>query len=285
MRQGKYKRVYLFLKRASRGFILSLKPNKIQGRFVGPRVLVNSIPKSGTHLVDQLLEEFPLVRPALCRTVREKPSDKLLDINFEERESIRVKKILSILKGQYMRAHMPLSKALSDGLSQAGNVKTILIVRDPRSVVVSQYKYISDIDVTHPTHDIINQYENISDKLRACILGVDGHIEAVVDVYRSYSAWLEREDTLVVKFEDLVGKNGGGDDATRKSKIYEIAHFLGIDINSNAYSAIVENIGSPNTSTYRSGNVHDWKNYLDGDLELVLKEEFSGLEVKFGYQL
>ena len=63
MRQNKFDRLNLYLKRYFKAKLIGLKPSQLKGRVIGPKVILNSIPKGGTHLLDQILTEFPLIRP------------------------------------------------------------------------------------------------------------------------------------------------------------------------------------------------------------------------------
>ena len=48
---------------------LSLNTNNLSGRFLGPKVLMNSIPKSGTNLLEQVLLLMPYMRRKLLATL------------------------------------------------------------------------------------------------------------------------------------------------------------------------------------------------------------------------
>ena len=50
--------------------ITDLRSTAIVRRFVGPKVLINSIPKVGTNLVEQTLSQFPLLHRSGLRTLR-----------------------------------------------------------------------------------------------------------------------------------------------------------------------------------------------------------------------
>lgn len=281
-RQSKYKRIYLFLKRAFKGFLIGLSANKIKGRFHGPRVLVNSIPKSGTHLLDQLLEEFPLIRPYNGRTIR--PEYMGEDKNLAQQELTKlIKKVHATKTGEYRRAHMPSSPELLASLENINDLKMVLIVRNPKAVVVSLFKYMAEIDTMHPSHEIINQFKTDEEKLIACIDGYPGYIDSVHYVYSQYVDWLNRDDTYVVKFEDLIGTKGGGDDANRHQNIARLAEFLEIDINDQDLQKIIHNVDNPKTSTFRSGRVDGWKQYFTPELERYIEDKLQGIEKKFGY--
>ncbi|MBI5308682.1 MAG: sulfotransferase domain-containing protein, partial [Planctomycetes bacterium] len=117
-----------------------LAPSQLLGRFVGPKVLLNSIPKAGTHLLERALDQFPLIRNAGQKTL----------MAPQELENHILQKILSIKKGQFLNAHLQAHPLLLQKLSES-DIKILLMIRDPRDVALSRVKYVVNIDRTHKT--------------------------------------------------------------------------------------------------------------------------------------
>lgn len=283
MRQSKFDRINLYLKRYSKAKIMGLRPSQLKGRSVGPKVILNSIPKGGTHLLDQLLTEFPLIRPSSKRTIRPEPENSYFRSGFNDSLESRTKEILCTGKGEFVRAHVPAEPTLLSAIDNAGDIKVLMIVRNPRSVVVSNFKYVSDIDTTHPVHNLMNQLNSDTEKLKACIYGIEGQIESIGSVYRSYSGWSESKSCLIVKFEDLVGAKGGGSDSLQEKTVKNIADFLNIPLSNKQLDNMLSSLKTPKSSTFRSGRIDGWKEYFDDELEAELDIELSGFEKKFGY--
>lgn len=70
MNKEAYDRTKALMVKHLRGQLRNLRPTALAGRFVGPRVLMNSIPKAGTNLLEQALGQFPLLHRSGFRTLR-----------------------------------------------------------------------------------------------------------------------------------------------------------------------------------------------------------------------
>ncbi len=283
MKQSKFDRGVLFAKRYLNAKLIGLRPSQLKGRCVGPKIILNSIPKGGTHLLDQLLTEFPLIRPSAKRTIRAEYDNSQFRSRFNDSLNTRIAEILCTAKGEFVRAHVPADSALLSAIDNAEDIKVLMIVRNPRSVLISNFKYVSDIDTTHPVHTLMNKMGSDSEKLKACIHGIEGRIESIGSVYKSYSGWTESKSCLIVRFEDLVGEKGGGSDRQQEITVKKIADFINIQLSSGQLESILNSLKTPKSSTFRSGQIDGWKKYFDDELEAELDIELSGFEKKFGY--
>ena len=115
-----------------------LTPSAIQGRYKGPRVLINSVPKAGTHLLEKALDHFHLLRNAGKKT--------LSCWDSPDRSTLAI--LRRIKKGQVLNAHFTAQKEILDTIDEK-KILVLFIIRDPRDIVVSRFKYISKIDKTH----------------------------------------------------------------------------------------------------------------------------------------
>ncbi len=146
-----------------RSGIKDFRPTAIIGRFVGPRVLINSIPKAGTNLVEQALSQFPLLHRSGLRTLR----------GWNGISPSTLEKITSLERGGVALGHLPAHSELLVALNEAG-VRPLLVVRDPRDQIVSYVKYVTKIDKTHPAHAYFANLKNDNARFFAAINGVDG---------------------------------------------------------------------------------------------------------------
>ncbi len=180
-------------------------------------------------------------------------------------------------------AHLPYHQEVSDIITNT-NIKHIFIVRDPRDVLISQVKYIAEIDLTHPAHEL---YATLSDeeKLMVSIQGKKGITTPIDIALAKYSPWISDKNCLVVKFEDLIGSNGGGDDDTQKETVKKIAEYLELSLSGDEIDMIAGHIFSRDTITFRKGTCGDWVN----EFKVQHIEAFRGivsdeLLSSFGYE-
>ncbi len=270
MRQNILKRARLFSKRYLDAKRMSYTKRKYLSE--SPPLLINSIPKSGTNLLDSLLKEFPGFAPRAGRTLMEWGGTSDRTIN----------RISSIKSGYYQLAHLPMDEKLAIYLDKLG-LKTVMIVRDPRDVLVSNYKYVLNMDVTHKSHKYIKDQPNNIERIKACIVGREGVIAPIYDVYKSYSGWLDSKNCLVVKFEDLVGSKGGGCDKIQREKVVAILKFLDVVVSEAELDHIVEKMKSPNTPTFRAGKTGGWKSHFDDELLSFFDDHIKDMMALYGY--
>src|SRR3990170_669209 len=124
------------------------------------RILVVSLPKAGTHLLERaLLLHSPLYR-ALLPTLNEE--------NLENHGGFP--KILARLRpGQVLVSHLPYKPEWHEAIRQAG-VKTVLIKRDPRDIIVSNMFYTKK-RTDHRLHRAMMEQRTDRDRLRLLIEG------------------------------------------------------------------------------------------------------------------
>lgn len=270
--QNKLDRFIIFVKRYAKAKFLAYSLKKGKERSDASKILVNSIPKAGTNLMDSILQELPGLVPKAGRT--------LMEWDFTPERTIN--KILSTKRGFYQLAHLPAHENLLSTLNES-DIKTLFIVRDPRDVIVSNFKYVLGIDVTHKSHQYIKSLNNDKERIKACILGKEDIISPLHEVYAQYAGWLGQDNCLTVKFEELVGSRGGGDDNLQKKNILSIALFLNIFLEDKKLNEILEKTKIPNTPTFRVGKVGGWTNYFDEDLLSIFDKHMADMMKRYGY--
>jgi hypothetical protein len=95
-----------YVKRKINIILQGLNPSQIEGRFKGPKVILNSLPKSGTHLIETLFFELPLMRHYGGRTIMINAHDNSCSKNLKRVEKIK--------KGQFIPAHIQFLPILSE---------------------------------------------------------------------------------------------------------------------------------------------------------------------------
>ncbi len=262
-----------YARRKAQATLHGLRPSGLIGRVRGPRVLVNSIPKSGTHLMESLLERFPMLRHSGRRT--------LTDPDTLNRSTERA--IGGIRRGQYRLAHLPAFPALFPILAREG-VRTLFVIRDPRDVLVSYCKYVTEINRTHPSHAYFAGLSDDSSRLIDAIRGVERIVEPIDRLLERYAGWLDAPDVMTVRFEDLIGVKGGGQEGTQLETIRRTAEFLGIDLGDDQLKSVAERVFSERSSTFRKGKIQQWRSVFDVAHIAAFKERAGDLLMRYGYE-
>ncbi len=271
--------------------ITPLRPKEIVARFNGPRVLCNSLPKAGTHLLSKALSLFP----HLTRTCK-------FGLLYSASRDVRLDLLSRVGRGQYSIGHIPWSSELAALMNQR-NIKHVLIIRDLRDVAVSQMHYIMNLKRSyvkvailciyrrnmHKRHSAFSYFSclgNDHERLMACITGVNTPIQVpgIREVAEAFAPWLDEETCCVIRFEDLIGLNGGGNKEDQNTAIEKIARHLRISLTPSEIDYITRNLFSRKSTTFRKGVVEDWKNHLTEKHKEVLKRRAGQMLIDFGYE-
>ena len=222
-------------------------------------ILVNSIPKSGTHLIESLLcKNGPFYRP-MAPTFNPR-------LHTEERLADAIKNLRS---NQMLFSHFPYSKRLADVIQKSG-VTFLFIIRDPRDIVVSNAHFIPTLE-KHVHHNAIGDLP-FKQRLDILIRGSNQHnVPSVFDKTNPFTPWLD-EPGITVRFEYL---SRSASDSERNNETLRLLKYVGVE----KTNASLNREGS--STTFRKGVSGDWANSLSS--EQVQLFETEELLRKLGY--
>lgn len=237
------------------------------------KVMANSIPKGGTHLLLRLItlagfQEHPfwigadLIRgrfEVLKRLARGGFAQERVMIGSEVPVEVGADWLRSRLNrvpgdavfGAHCLYSEPFSRLLADS-----DVLVVCVLRDPRSIAVSHLDYLKRT----PHHFFHRYYMALADddeRLKVSILG--GRLgpytlRSLAARYREYLDWKQSGIALMVRFEDLVGEEGGGSTERQQAAIGAGLQFLGRGGDPSRAAHVQKHIfGS--TSTFRKGEI------------------------------
>lgn len=252
------------------------------GNAMHPPILANAIPKSGTNLLLRLL----ILLPAYSRILKK----TLVNIDSEELHKL----LTSLDNGKFVTGHVKFSQSLSDVVSQT-EVKHIILIRDPLDVVLSNVKYITYIDKSHRLNSYFsNVLKNDSERFLAILNGIeserlngDKKSLSIAEHYSGYIGWLDSKNCLVLRFEDLIGPLGGGDESRQKRVLADVLKFLNLPISDASLEYLSKNLFSPSSRTFFRGQIGSWRKFVkDNELEPFVEEsEVVQLACSFGYEV
>ena len=247
-----------------------------------PILLGISFPKSGTHLLDQILLGYSNVAPF---------SKRLHSFYAEyEGESGRKRALeqaltwLDALRScDVVSAHLFARDEVVNRVCTHAFVP-YFIFRDPRDVVVSHVFYVTDMEGRHVHHDHYASLPDFNSRLNVSILGrPDTGIEFpdIAARFSPYLGWLDHPEVLSIHFEDLMN-----DRAAALARILE--HFLArvpLHFPRQLILNVLESSISPSKSpTFRSGKTGAWKQHFTREHKKIFKDVAGDLLVKLGYE-
>lgn len=276
------------------------------------RLLINSLPKSGTHLLAKVAElsnysehfngqETNTASTPMFLNYRETKRG-LSDMGQQEslcRDAILVgsqtpvavafdtfRRWLSALQSQqYILGHVAWSSTLSRILDELG-YRHVFIIRDPRAVVISLLSFIQDTIGMPKPHFLQADFRLLkpSQQLDLLLHGGEAPLAQVLitpfsTVYQNMLNWRNDPRCLFLRFEDLVGPNGGGSEQKQHQAIKSIEKHLGHTLDSEQY----KDIYSTTARTFRKGSIDGWKESLGADVIKRLNDYCKPLCKAAGY--
>jgi hypothetical protein len=261
-------------------------------------ILINSLPKSGTHLVARavsMLLGLPEQGGAIDRLSLSRFTHPGMDgptclIGVASPRRVPLAALELALRevepGRYVHAHLPYQPAVA-AIAVEMQMKCLLVLRDPRDVVVSQSFYA----INRPAHRLHRLYleMNPQQRLMTSIRGLAPFGEdnaPLVDIgqrVRSVLEWQPLPGAHVLRFEQLVGSAGGGCDLEQRRALVALAQQLGLQ----PLAASVDRIAGQlfgNTPTFREGRIGSWREHFRPGHVAAFKEVAGQVLIELGYE-
>ncbi len=88
------------------------------------------------------------------------------------------------------------------------------------------------------------------------------HFLGIKDQALLMNGWLMRSEVLAIRFEDLVGPLGGGDETTQRGVLEALAQHIGLQMSTSELAAVSEGMYGMGR-TFRKGVVGQWRGHFD----------------------
>lgn len=249
-----------------------------------PMLFANSIPKSGTHLLTQVLQGFTNLGPAVDSGL---PAIVTYDgITGRQRSPSQIVNDLErLLPGDIGYGHLHAQPEVADYLCRP-SAAAFFILRDPRDVVVSHVHYVTEIETNHIHHAYYAQeLKDFEQRLRTSILGLPGEQIPFPDIHQRfapYLGWLGRPEVLTLRYEDFLA-----DREQVLRAIYDHVVRRGFPAaleRDQAVSLLGDGIDPQRSPTFRSGKAGGWKAEFSPENKKLFKDVAGELLVRLGYE-
>jgi len=247
-----------------------------------PILLGISFPKSGTHLLDQILLGFSNVAPYAKR----------VHSFYAEYEGESGRKRSPEQAVAWIDSLHPRDVASAHLFARPEAVKRIcspkfapyFIFRDPRDVVVSHVFYVTDMEARHVHHNFYQSLPDFNARLKVSILGrpdSEAEFPDIAGRFAPYMDWLNHPEVLKIHFEDLIH-----DRAAILTRIMD--HLLSrIPLRATReliLDSLETSINPKKSPTFRSGKTGEWKKHFTDEHKKIFKDVAGDLLVKLGYE-
>jgi len=247
-----------------------------------PILLGISFPKSGTHLLDQILLGFSNVAP-FSKRVHSFYAEYEGESGLKRDPEQGLAWLNSLRAGDVASAHL---FSRPDAIARVTSPRFVpyFIFRDPRDVVVSHVFYVTDMEARHVHHAYYQSLPDFNARLTVSILGKpDASVEFlnIGDRFAPYLGWLDHDEVLTIHFEDLIHAR-----AATLTRIME--HLLvRVPLQTNRQlilNSLETSINPTKSPTFRSGKTGEWKKYFTNEHKKIFKDVAGDLLIKLGYE-
>lgn len=247
-----------------------------------PPIFGNAKPKSGSHLLLQVLNGFTRIMP--YRYVEAEPV-RTINKDGGRRTADRVLSDLkAIPRGVIGWGYVDAAPENASFLTSSGRVN-FFIYRDPRDLLVSQVFFATDMHEEHGMHDYYQSLPDFGERLKVAITGVDRdglYMVSVKGRYEGVFQWLEQPNVMCIRYESLVNDR----ESTLASMLNEVER-TGYKIptpRETAAAILVEAIQPKKSRTFRVGKTGNWKEYFTDEHKRLFKDVAGDLLVRLGYE-
>ncbi len=247
-----------------------------------PPIFGNAKPKSGSHLLLQVLNGFCRIMP--YRYVAAEPIRTIKYEGGRRTPEEILADLRTIPSGVIGWGYLDATPENASFLTRSGRAN-FFIYRDPRDMLVSQVFFATDMHEEHGMHDFYNSLPDFGERLKVAITGINRDGLFMVDVKQRYAGvfeWLAQPNVMCIRFEDLINNR----DATLSAMLDEVEK-TGYKIptpRAEALPALVEAIQPRKSRTFRSGKTGGWRQYFSDEHKQLFKEVAGDLLVRLGYE-
>jgi Sulfotransferase domain len=249
---------------------------------VAPPVFANSFPKSGTHLLFQIVDGLPntINFGAFLASLTS-------SFRYHARQPADINRFIrGFVPGEIVRGHLFYDAPNFEDLAKK-NIVHLFAYRDPRDVVVSEAHYLRGMN---PWHKLAPYFRRLSGMEEAILLSINGFQPSIAGLdypniaarFARYQGWLERDECLAIRFEDLAGE--GRDAAIRRVAEFYSRHCaspLDVDL---TVAAMTARIAPEKSHTFRSGKKAGWQNEFTAEHRRRFDELAGDLLIDLGYE-
>jgi hypothetical protein len=247
-----------------------------------PPIFGNSKPKSGSHLLLQILSGFTQIMPYRyvdadpIRTIKKDGGRRTADEILADLRAVPT----GVIGWGYLEA----TKENVSFLTGSGRAN-YFIYRDPRDMLVSQVFFATDMHEEHGMHEYYKSLPNFGARLNIAITGIDRDGLKMVSVKQRYEGvfqWLEQKNVMCIRFEDLINNR----DATLTAMLDEVEK-TGYKIptpREKALAVLVEAIQPKKSHTFRSGKTGGWSQHFTDEHKKLFKDVAGDLLVRLRYE-
>lgn len=241
-------------------------------------IFVNSVPKSGTYLLQKILGvveckrdwgNFLASQPSYSSRVRS--------------GSQMAARVARVVPGELVCGHLHFNAESKAALERL-NIAHFIIYRDPRDVAISEAHYLGSMNRWHYMHKTFKPLSE-RERIALSIKGSEsegGNYPDIGKRYAPFLKWIEDPQVYAISYERLVSEN-------REVEFRKIFEFLSrksddaLRIDDLVEQAL-DAVQPKRSHTFRRGGSGGWKADLDEAAKRDFKAVAGDLLIRLGYE-
>jgi len=248
-----------------------------------PALFANSFPKSGTHLLTQVLAGFTQLGPFIDSGL---PAVTMFNGRTGETfpTTVLMRRINRFGPGDIGYGHLHAQPQIADALCKPG-MAAYFILRDPRDVVVSHAYYVTSENAQHVLKDHYDQLGSYEVQLKVSITGLEEigfDFPDIAGRFSPYMGWLDQPEILSLHFEDFLSQR---EESLQRVLAHAIASGFAFEGDRDEavekLSAVMDPKRSP---TFRSGKAGGWREKFTPVHKDLFKQIAGDLLIRLGYE-
>ncbi len=244
-------------------------------------LIANSVPKSGTNLLNQVLEVFPRITNYGTFILTTPP------LRYRQRsEKSLLAGLDAVAPYEVVSAHLYYNPVYLQKLRQRRCIM-YFIYRDPRDVAVSEAHFLTYMHVWHRAHRYFKRLENDHERIQTAVTGIPPgrtkfHYPNIRERFAPFLPWLKCPEVYAVRFEDLVGEKNV---KILTGMIDFFSEKSGVQVNRDELlNKIKRNINPARSKTFRKGKALTWREEMSAGHRAAVKSIAGDLLIELGYE-
>lgn len=236
-------------------------------------ILFLSLPKCGTHIMLNLINALPLAPGCI-----------------EHGDDWR-KKLGDLAEGGWLLRHFILETPpdVIEKMIESEELTIIFSFRDPRGQLLSMVNFLSDSKFEHwhtvrdpGNRDRFIKYSSLPDTRSRLIARINEPASHKNIHYQAHSYLLRNPKVCTVRYENLIGPQGGGNSVAQIKEIRKVMRRLRV---SGDAKLIAEKLFDPNSATFYKGLSTAWKEHFTGEIMELFKKSYPDDILRtYGYE-
>lgn len=238
----------------------SLAPRTYDGR-----ILVNSFPKAGTHLLESILRKFPGLHCPMHRTLRIAADD-------------HCRKLCALRSGTFRTGHLPYTKELETLINKTG-IHHLFLIRNPPNVIVSQIRYLTEQHRTNPYSKYFLACTSRTQQIQLVIKGNEA-FKGLGERLQAYRPWLDNGPVRILRFEELMQALHTAD----RNYFQQLLDFIGMSIDDEVLAQALDRARAQPGLTFSGSVSNDWGEHYNSETLSLYEDHVLEQAVAFGYR-